>query len=100
MRASRDPRVVVALVHRRVRGEEVHVALPLDVPEVDALAPLAHDVERVVVVRAVAGLDVDEGLRLGRGRGNGHAEPLAVWSFARRADREAAVGGLHEDDVG
>ena len=46
-----DLRVTVTLVHRRVGGEEVHVALPLGVPDPAALGALDDDRQRMVVVR-------------------------------------------------
>jgi hypothetical protein len=58
--AGDDLRVAVALVDRRVGGEEVHVLAALDVPHPDALGAGDDDVERVVVVGAVALLEGDE----------------------------------------
>ena len=55
-----DLRVAVALVDRRVGGEAVEVAAALDVGHPGALALGQHDVEGLVVVRAEAGLEVDQ----------------------------------------
>jgi len=53
-------RMAVALVDRRIGGEEVEVALAFDVPDPGTFAARDHDVERVVVVGAVAVLEGDQ----------------------------------------
>ncbi len=68
-----DLRVVVALVHGRVGGQEVHVLLAVHIGEVDAFALGADHIERVVVVGAVLVLLLDEGFGPG-GSGHGISE--------------------------
>jgi len=52
--------VAVPLIDRRVGGEQVEVLAAVDVPHPGAFASLDDDVQRVVVVSAIAVLELDE----------------------------------------
>src|SRR5690606_303204 len=61
-----DPRVVVALVDRRICGEAVEVTAAFDVVEPGSLASREDDVERVVVVRGESSFEIDAGAAVER----------------------------------
>ena len=52
---AHDPRVRVAMAHRRVRAHHVEIAAAVLVPEPAAVAVREHDRQRIVVARARAG---------------------------------------------
>src|SRR3546814_2109601 len=52
--------MAVAVVHRRIGGQAVEIAVAVDVGDPDALALGQHHVERLVVVGAEPALDIDE----------------------------------------
>ena len=56
-----DARVRVALIHRRVGRQAIEVALPVHVPHPGALGALDHEIEGVIVVRAPALFEGDQG---------------------------------------
>jgi hypothetical protein len=61
-----DAGVVVPLGHRPVAGQEVQVAVALDVPDIGPVGPGADQVERMVIVSPVTGFLIDEAARQGR----------------------------------
>jgi len=77
--------VAVPLIHRRVGGEKIEVAIALDVPDPDALAACDDDLERVIVVGAVTILERDQILG---GEGGGCCEQIG-----HRELREGAMRG-------
>ena len=52
--------MAMALVHRRVGGEAIEIAVALGVPHEHALAARQHDAERLVVLGAEARFRRDE----------------------------------------
>ena len=48
-----NPRVTMPLVDRRIPGKEVVITLTIDVPQIDALAPLQYYGQGMIVMRAV-----------------------------------------------
>lgn len=60
LHGGEDTRVAVALVDRRVGGEEVEVAAAVDVIDPDARGAFDDDIKRLVVVRAVLILERNE----------------------------------------
>ena len=61
VRGCGDPWVVVAEIHRRVRGQAVEITPAIDVGDPGALRGRGDDRQRRVVVRGVAVLDRDCG---------------------------------------
>ncbi len=72
-----DARVVVALVHGGVGGQEIHVLLALHIREVDTLALGADHVQGVVVVGSVMVFLIDELGRLQDFDGHGTSGSLS-----------------------
>ena len=73
-----DLRVAMPLVHRRIGGEAVEVAVALDVGDPGPLAFGQHHVERLVVRRAEAGLEVDQSGGIEHVGFSSHRQPAAT----------------------
>ena len=58
---AHEPWMRMAVAHRRIGAHHVEVALAILVPDIGAFAPRQDDGQRMVIVRAIARLEVDAG---------------------------------------